>query len=160
MFGDARTRTVAPMIAEATGTEVSDDLRHVYSAAVAASGDHTTAVEIAERVLLTTVPEGAGGDGSPNRRQLVERAIRVGVRMAPAEGFAAMEADDREAIALARLAGYSVTEIAATLDTSVDDVKARMLRGLESAARTLSGGPGRSSAWNETAGGRLCAQSR
>jgi Sigma-70, region 4 len=141
MLAQARTRTVAPMIAEAPRAEVSGTLRHVYSAAVAASRDPTTAVEISERVLLTTAPEVVGGDGSLDRRQLVERAIRLGVRMAPAPGFAAMEADDREAIALARLAGYSVGEIAVTLDTSVDDVKARMLRGLRTAAQALSESP-------------------
>jgi hypothetical protein len=138
MFAGARTRTVAPMIAGAPTAELNNTLRHVYGAAVAASRDHTTAVEIAERVLLTAASEGVGGDRSLDRRQLVERAIRLGVRIAPAKGFAAMETDDREAIALARLTGYSVGEIAVTLDTSVDDVKARMRRGLRSAARTLS----------------------
>jgi DNA-directed RNA polymerase specialized sigma24 family protein len=155
MFGAARPHTVAPMIAEAPRAELSGDLRHLYGAAVAASRDHTTAVEIAERVLLTAAPEGVGDDRSLTRRQLVERAIRLGVRMAPAEGFAAMEADDREAIALARLAGYSVAEIATTLETSVDDVKARMRRGLQSAAQALAGRcPGPAGASREAVGCR------
>lgn len=150
MFAAARTRTVAAMIAEAPGAELMSSLRHVYGAAVAASRDHTTAGEIAERVLLTAASEGVGGDRSLDRRDLVERAIRLGVRIAPARGFAAMEADDREAIALARLAGYSVAEIAVTLDTSVDDVKARMRRGLRSAAEAQCGPPGPANASRET----------
>jgi DNA-directed RNA polymerase specialized sigma24 family protein len=129
------------MIAEASQAQLRGSLRQVYSAAVAASRDHTAAVEIAERVFLTAPSKGFGRDPSLDRRQLVERAIRLGVRMAPAKGFAEMQADDREAIALARLAGYSVAEIAVSLDTTVDDVKARMLRGLRSSAQALSGEP-------------------
>ena len=129
------------MSGEAAAEPISSR-RHVYGAAVAASGDHRAAAEIAERVLLTAVTgPGADAHRRSDRRGLVERAIRLGVRMAPANAFAEMEPRDREAVALARLAGYSVSEVAITLETSVEDVKARMLRGLRSTARLAAAGP-------------------
>jgi Sigma-70, region 4 len=102
---------------------------HVYGAAVAASRDQAAAAEVAEEVLRAA----AGEARTVDRGSLVAKAIRLGVRCDPADCFAPMAPDDREAVALARLAGYSVGEIAAALGTGVDDVKARMLRGLRTA---------------------------
>jgi DNA-directed RNA polymerase specialized sigma24 family protein len=45
---------------------------------------------------------------------------------------------DREAVALARLAGYSAADVAATLGVDVDEAKRRMLRGLRTAADVAS----------------------
>jgi hypothetical protein len=156
----ADRRTVAQMTGEASVAESVDDRRYVYAAAVAASRDPRAAVEITERVLLTAAAGGgAGAYRSVDHRTLVERAIRVGVRAAPPEAFAVMEPRDREAIALARLAGYSASEVAVALETSVEDVKARMLRGLRSAARLTAAGP-EPGARVAMAGREPCGQSR
>ena len=48
-----------------------------------------------------------------------------------------MDPQDREAVALARLAGYSATDVAATLGVEVDEVKRSMLRGLRKAVRVV-----------------------
>ena len=64
-----------------------------------------------------------------------------GSRSCPAEGFAAIDERDREAIALARLAGYSVAEIARALETSAPEVKRRMSRGLRSVAAGIPAAP-------------------
>jgi hypothetical protein len=158
MTAGAGGRTVAPMTGEASTGSLSS--RRVYGAAVAASRDHTAAAEIAERVLLTApAGGGAAADRRIDDRALVERAIRLGVRMAPPEAFAVMEPRDREAIALARLAGYSAGEVAVTLGTSVEDVKARMLRGLRSAAGFTGAGP-EPGAEAAMAGREPCGQSR
>ena len=58
-----------------------------------------------------------------------------------AESFAAIEEPDREAIALARLGGYSVAEIARVLELSRAEVKRRMSRGLRSVAAELLPNP-------------------
>ena len=63
------------------------------------------------------------------------------MRECPAEGFAAIDERDREAIALARLGGYSVAEIARALETSAGEVKRRMSRGMLSVAAEVSTTP-------------------
>lgn len=133
MAARAGARTVPPVTRDPGPAGVMDSAPHVYGAALAASGDEGAAASVAEHVLRSALGEPAGG--VVDRRLLVERAIRLGVRSAPAGSFAGMEASDREAIALARLGGYSVDEVAASLATSPEDVKSRMLRGLRSAAR-------------------------
>ena len=45
-----------------------------------------------------------------------------------------MRQPDRDAVALARLAGYSAQQVAASLGLSVEEVKASMLRGTPWAA--------------------------
>jgi DNA-directed RNA polymerase specialized sigma24 family protein len=72
-----------------------------------------------------------------DRDRLVERAIRLAVSTKPAEGFAAMEPLDREAVALARLAGYSAADVIATLGIDVDEAKRSMVRGLRSAGSVV-----------------------
>jgi DNA-directed RNA polymerase specialized sigma24 family protein len=52
-----------------------------------------------------------------------------------------MDERDREAIALARLGGYSVAEIARALALSPAEVKRRMSRGLRSVAAELFATP-------------------
>jgi len=112
----------------------------VHGAAVAASSDPESAAGVTERVLREAAHR--HGPGQPiDRRRLVERAIRLGVTSCPAQGFAAIEGRDREAIALARLAGYSVAEIARVLETSASEVKRRMSRGLRSVAAAIPANP-------------------
>ena len=109
----------------------------VHGAAVAASSDPSSAARVTERVLCEAARGHAPGQPI-DRRRLVERAIRLGVRSCPADGYARIEERDREAIALARLGGYSVTEIACALQTSPGEVKRRMSRGVHSVAAKMS----------------------
>jgi DNA-directed RNA polymerase specialized sigma24 family protein len=68
-----------------------------------------------------------------DRRQLVERTIVQAMRSAPAVPFASMPAKAREAVALARLAGYSAREIALALDVGVPEAKRLLRAGLDAA---------------------------
>jgi len=79
----------------------------------------------------------AVGERLLDRDRLVERAIRLSVSTKPSQGFAAMEPLDREAVALARLAGYSAADIAATLGVDLDEAKRSMLRCLRTAGSVV-----------------------
>jgi hypothetical protein len=124
--------TVAPIDSHAVTTELMRLAPQVYGAARAASRDEDAAADVLERVLRA-----AAGARLLDRDRLVERAIRLGVRTKPAKGFAAMEPLDREAVALARLGGYSAADVAATLGVGVDEAKRCMLRGLRRAASAV-----------------------
>jgi DNA-directed RNA polymerase specialized sigma24 family protein len=102
---------------------------HVYGAALAASRDERAAAGVTERVL-----QKAAAEDVIARDRLVERAILAAVRRAPAPCFEVMRQPDRDAVALARLAGYSAPQVAASLGLSVEEVKASMLRALRAAA--------------------------
>jgi hypothetical protein len=107
----------------------------VYSAAAAACRDHSMAEAVAERVL-TAAARACAGDVGFDRQRLVEQAVVLGVRVDPAPPFDGLALDEREAVALARLAGCTVGEIALVLESSAEDVKAAMLRALERLAAT------------------------
>jgi DNA-directed RNA polymerase specialized sigma24 family protein len=112
----------------------------VHGAAVAASRDAGSAARVTERVLCDATRR--RDEGQPvDLRHLVERAIRLGVSSCPALRFAAIDERDREAIALARLGGYSVAEVARALETDAADVKRRMSRGLTVLAAEISAKP-------------------
>jgi DNA-directed RNA polymerase specialized sigma24 family protein len=121
--------TVAPMSRLASTAELMRMAPHVYGAALAASRDERAAAGVTERVL-----EKAAAEGVILRDRLVERAILAAVRRAPAPCFEVMRQPDRDAVALARLAGYSAPQVAASLGLSVEEVKASMLRALRAAA--------------------------
>jgi DNA-directed RNA polymerase specialized sigma24 family protein len=121
--------TVAAMTLLARTGELMRLAPHVYGAALAASRDEHAAAGVTERVL-----EKAAAEDMIARDRLVERAILTAVRRSPAPCFEAMQQPDREAVALARLAGYSVEQVASSLDIGVDEVKASMLRALREAA--------------------------
>jgi Sigma-70, region 4 len=101
----------------------------VYTAAFAASGDRTVAEHVAERVMLAA----SGHDDAT----LAERAVLLALRAAPHRAFAPMRAEEREVVALARLTGATTGRVAAVLDISQDEVRARMRTGLRA---LLSGG--------------------
>jgi DNA-directed RNA polymerase specialized sigma24 family protein len=124
--------TVAAMGPHAITAELMRLVPHVYRAARAATNDEEAAADVVERVVRA-----ATGERLLDRDRLVERAIRLAVTTKPAQGFAAMDPQDREAVALARLAGYSATDVAATLGVDVDEVKRSMLRGLRKAVRAV-----------------------
>jgi DNA-directed RNA polymerase specialized sigma24 family protein len=121
--------TVAPMSRRARTDELIRMAPHVYGAALAASGDESAAAEVTERVLAKAVTEEVVA-----RERLVERAILTAVRRAPAPCFEAMRQPDREAVALARLAGYSAEQVASSLGIALEEVKAGMLRALRTVA--------------------------
>ena len=128
------------MDSEVLVAELMRHAPHVHSAAIAASSDPESAARVTERVLSEAARR--HGPGQPiDRGRLVERAIRLGVRSCPAEAFAAIDEQDRETIALARLGGYSVAEISGALEIGPAEVKRRMSRGLRSVAAALSANP-------------------
>jgi DNA-directed RNA polymerase specialized sigma24 family protein len=102
---------------------------HVYGAALAAARDESAAAGVTKRVLGRAAAESVVA-----RDTLVERAILSAVRGSPAPCFEAMSRPGREAVALARLAGYSADQVASSLELGVDDVKASMLQALRGAA--------------------------
>jgi DNA-directed RNA polymerase specialized sigma24 family protein len=101
----------------------------VYGAALAAARDERAAAGVTERVLGSAAAESVVA-----RDALVERAILSAVRGAPARCFEAMPQPGRDAVALARLAGYSAERVAGSLELRVEDVKSSMLHALRSAA--------------------------
>jgi DNA-directed RNA polymerase specialized sigma24 family protein len=111
-----------------TDDRLTDRIADVYGAALTASGDEAVAASVSRRVLTwgAARPQTRGG-----RDVLVERAILLAVRLTATGPFAAMRPDDRKAVALARLMGYSAVDVAMALEVSVDEVKRRMLSGLE-----------------------------
>jgi DNA-directed RNA polymerase specialized sigma24 family protein len=100
-------------------------LPRVYGAAMAASSDAGVAEQVTERVLLAD----PGGDSGV----LVERAVLLAVRTSPDEALARMREQEREVIALARLAGATTTRIAAVLALEPKAVRALMTSGLRAA---------------------------
>jgi DNA-directed RNA polymerase specialized sigma24 family protein len=107
----------------------SAPLARVYGAALAAAKTPTMAADVTGHVLAGAV----AGPGS-DEHALVARAVRLAVRSDPHPRFAAMEPDDREAVALVRLAGCSDGEAARVLGIDVGEVRRRLLRGLRAIA--------------------------
>jgi DNA-directed RNA polymerase specialized sigma24 family protein len=99
-------------------------IEHVYGAALAASTGPTVAGEVTRDVMV------AAAGARPDVRSLAASAIVRAVRTAPHAAFAPMPAPEREVVALARLAGYSVGEIAETLGIAPGEARSRMTSGL------------------------------
>ena len=109
-----------------------DYLPHVYGAALAAARDDEAACTVTQRVFEGPI---SGTDRHcDDPRCLVEQAICLAMRTAPGTPFAMIAPRDREAVALARLAGYSVDEIALTLEIAPAEAKRRLRAGLEALA--------------------------
>ena len=106
-----------------------DPVARVYGAALAAASSQELAADVTGHVLA-----GAAAEPGSEEHALVARAVRLAVRGAPHPQFAAMEPDDREAVALVRLAGCSDGEVASVLGVDVAEVRRRLLRGLRAAA--------------------------
>lgn len=107
---------------------------HVYGAAVAAAADRETAAVVTRTVMV----EAATGRSGADARSLVERAVLTAVRTEPDAAFAPMREEDREVVALARVAGYTVAEIAAALDIPADEARERMTSGVRALAAAVS----------------------
>ena len=100
---------------------VMDELPWVYGAARAASASDEIAADAAASAL-------ASGPGP--RNELVGRAIRTAVAGDPASPFAELEPEAREALALVRLGGLKVDEVAALTGVGVEEVKRRLAAAL------------------------------
>jgi hypothetical protein len=110
---------------------VDAGVRYVYGAAVAAAADETAAAGVTREVTVAA----ATGRAPADARSLVERAVLEAVRTAPGGPFAAMCVEDREAVALARVAGYSVSEVAGALGIAPAEARSRLTSGLRAGVR-------------------------
>ncbi len=116
-----------------TGREHLAHADAVYGAAVVGCRSDAAAADVTVLVCAAA----ARATDPPRRGRLVQRAVLAAMRSAPADGFDRMALEDREAVALVRLAGCSEDEAAAALGVDVAAVRRRLLRGL----RALAGGP-------------------
>jgi DNA-directed RNA polymerase specialized sigma24 family protein len=104
---------------------VQDHLDAVWRAALAASADHAVAEEVTTAVLRAAPRDAAQGE-------LVRRAVLAAVRRAPAPALARMGRAEREAVALARLAGCPVGDVAAALGIGDGAARRLLTAGLRS----------------------------
>ena len=104
---------------------VQEHLDEVWRAAIAASGDRDVAEEVTTAVLRSAPHDAA-------RRELVRRAVLAAVRRAPAPAFARMGGAEREAVALARIAGCPIGEVAAALGIADGAARRLLTAGLRS----------------------------
>jgi DNA-directed RNA polymerase specialized sigma24 family protein len=102
-----------------------EHLDEVWRAALAASGDRRVAETVRMAVLYAASPEATAGD-------LVRQAVLAAVRQASAPPFAAMADAQREAVALARIAGCPVGEVAAALGVGDGTARRLLTAGLRS----------------------------
>jgi DNA-directed RNA polymerase specialized sigma24 family protein len=135
MAGRLRARSVRRVL---DGT-----VDRVYAAARAVVSDDASAAEVTRRVLV------ADPHGDPD--VLAVRGVRLAALTAPHPAYAAMESPEREAVALARVLGFGVDEIAGRLEISRADVLGRLSRGLR---RTLPPRPGCAGAASPAHAGR------
>ena len=107
---------------------VVDDLPWIYGAACHATADEATARDLTERVVREARP------GAP-RRALLAEAVRLGVGSPkPAAPFDRLAPRDRQALALVRLAGMGVEEVAVLTGEDPATVKRRLTDGLRTLA--------------------------
>jgi hypothetical protein len=107
---------------------VIEHLDAVWRAALAASGDQAVAGEVTSAVLIQAARDAPQGE-------LVRAAVLQAIRRAPAPAFAAMAPAEREAIALARIAGCRVDAVAGALGIGDDAARRLLTTGLRSAQR-------------------------
>jgi hypothetical protein len=105
-----------------------EHLDEVWRAALAASGDRHVAEAVTTAVLYAASPDATAAD-------LVRQAVLAAVRQAPAAPFAAMGNAQREAVALARIAGCPVGEVAAALGVGDGAARHLLTAGLRSRLR-------------------------
>jgi DNA-directed RNA polymerase specialized sigma24 family protein len=104
---------------------VMDDLPWIYGAARHAVANEAVARQVTERVVRDARP------GTP-RRALVAEAVRLGVgSVTPAAPFDRLPPRERQTLALVRLAGMGVEEVAALTGEDPTTVKRRLTAGLQ-----------------------------
>jgi hypothetical protein len=102
---------------------------HVYGAALAASADAAAAQDVTHGVMT----DAAAGRTRADARSLVQRALLSAVRGDPHPALAPMRVEEREVVALARLGGFSVPEIADVLGIAPAEARKRMTSALRAA---------------------------
>ena len=110
-----------------------EQLDAVWRAALAASGDQRVAEQVTTAVLLAA-PRGAAAS------DLVRDAVLAAVRRAPAPSFAAMDAREREAVALARIAGCPVGDVAVALGIGNGAARRLLTAGLRAVRQRPASG--------------------
>jgi DNA-directed RNA polymerase specialized sigma24 family protein len=107
---------------------VMDDLPWIYGAARGAAADEAVARRVTERVVRDARP------GS-TRRTLVAEAVRLAVGgEQPAAPFDCLAPRDGEALALVRLAGMGIEEVAAMTGEDVATIRRRLTDALQTLA--------------------------
>jgi hypothetical protein len=107
---------------------VVEELPWIYGAACQASADEATARDVTERVVRDAPL------GTP-RRTLVAEAVRLAVGGGtPAAPFDRLPPGERQALALVRLAGMSIGEVADLTGDDAGTVKRRLTAGLQTLA--------------------------
>ena len=99
-------------------------LPRIYGAALAAAADLQAAARAAEQAMI------ADAAGAQRSIPPIAKAILAAMRDKPSQPFAALPALERETLALARLGGYKVPEIAAALGEDERTIRRRLLDGL------------------------------
>jgi hypothetical protein len=107
---------------------VIDHLDAVWRAALAASADEAVAEGVTTEVLRRAAHDATA-------HELIRDAVLAAVRTEPAPPFAAMGGAQREAVALARIAGCRVDEVAATLGVGDGAARGLLTEGLRSTLR-------------------------
>src|SRR4051794_32464321 len=103
---------------------VEQDLPWVYGAAIRAASGEGPAARAAAAAIAAPRAAGAG------RRELMIAAVRSALADSPSEPLARLPGDEREAIALVRILGLDVNEVASVLQRDARDVKALLRSGL------------------------------
>jgi DNA-directed RNA polymerase specialized sigma24 family protein len=102
---------------------VVEHLPWIYGAALAAAASDAAADHVTEQVVRSA-------PASATRGWLVIEAVRRAVLRDPASPFDLLRASDREALALVRLAGLDVREVADLLGEDTATVKRRLTDAL------------------------------
>jgi len=97
----------------------------VFDAALAVAADAEAAEDATVRVFAAAARADLGW--------LVATAVRLALRAAPGEPFAAMTLSDAEAVAVTKYSGLDEAGAAACLGLSPAELRRRLLRGLTAA---------------------------
>lgn len=111
---------------------VAEVTPRIYGAALAVAGNPDAAVDVTAHVLARSMAARSRGvvEISPE-----DRAIALAVRSAPSAEFRPLRLEDRAVVALARVRGRSVAQIASALDLDEGAVRVSLTRGLRDVAR-------------------------
>jgi DNA-binding NarL/FixJ family response regulator len=120
---------------------VAEVTPRVYGAALAVADDPEAAVDVTARVLASSMAARIRGIDAGIAPE--DRAIALVLRSAPSAEFRPLRPEDRAVVALARVRGRSVAQIASALDLDEGTVRTSLTRGLRDVARSLSRAPAR-----------------
>jgi DNA-directed RNA polymerase specialized sigma24 family protein len=109
---------------------VAEVTPRVDGAALAVAEDGDAAADVTQHVMARSMAARIRDSGVPPE----DRAIALVVRSSPSPAFRPLDPDDRAPVALARVQGRSVAQIATALDLDERAVRASLTRGLRAAA--------------------------